>query len=88
MTLSRLVFVCLLILVAIFSVQNAGPVPVRFLVWEIRVSAALVIQLAGLLGALVGLTIGVRGRRRKARAAASEEAPTKPGNEAVLRTGS
>ena len=63
MKLSWLFVILLLIFVAVFSVQNAHVITVRFLVWEIQISAALVIQLGGLLGALVGLGFGAFSRR-------------------------
>ena len=59
------IFVILLLLfVAVFSIQNASVITVRFIVWEATMSAALVIQLAALLGALVGLSVGAFSRRR------------------------
>jgi uncharacterized integral membrane protein len=63
MKLSWLFVILLLIFVAVFSVQNAGVITVRFLVWEIQISAALVIQLGALLGGLVGLGFGAWSRR-------------------------
>jgi hypothetical protein len=63
MKLSWLFVILLLIFVAVFSVQNAHVITVRFLVWEIQISAALVIQLGGLLGGLVGLGFGAFSRR-------------------------
>jgi len=49
------------LLVAIFAVQNAQPVPVRFLVWGLEVPLALVIVgMAAAGGLLVGLTVLVR----------------------------
>lgn len=55
--------ILLLVLVAIFSVQNAEPMTVRFVTWQFSMSAALVIQLAAVLGALVGLVCGAYSRR-------------------------
>ena len=63
MKLSWLFVILLLVFVAVFSVQNAGVITVQFLSWEIQMSAALVIQLAALLGALVGLIIGALSKR-------------------------
>lgn len=65
MKLSWIFVILLLVFVAVFSVQNAAVVTVRFLVWEVAISAALVIQLAALLGALVGLTVGYWSRPAK-----------------------
>ncbi|ACB76415.1 LapA family protein [Opitutus terrae] len=66
MKLSWLFVILLLVFVAVFSVQNADVITVNFLVWHVAISAALVIQLAALLGALVGLSIGYwSGRRRR-----------------------
>lgn len=63
MKLSWIFVILLLVIVAIFSVQNADPVTVRFLRWEITMSAALVIQIAALLGGVVGLAVGALSRR-------------------------
>jgi len=53
-----------LLVVVVFSVQNAGMVRLRFLAWEFSASQALVIFLC----ALVGVGIGsVLARRRGAR---------------------
>lgn len=66
MKLSWILVIILLVTVAVFSVQNADPIQVRFLGWEITMSAALVIQLAALLGGIVGLTVGACSRRKPA----------------------
>ena len=63
MKVSWFLVILLLVLVAVFSVQNAEPITVKFITWQVSMSAALVIQLAALLGALVGLTIGALSRR-------------------------
>jgi uncharacterized integral membrane protein len=63
MKLSWFFVILLLVFVAVFSVQNADVISVQFLTWQIQMSAALVIQLAALLGALVGLACGAWSRR-------------------------
>jgi uncharacterized integral membrane protein len=63
MKLSWIFIITLLVFVAVFSVQNAEPITVRFLGWQFAMSAALVIQLAALLGGLVGLVCGAWSRR-------------------------
>lgn len=63
MKFSWILVIALLVFVSVFSVQNAGPITVHFLAWEITMSAALVIQLAALLGGLVGLAVGAWSRR-------------------------
>jgi uncharacterized integral membrane protein len=65
----------LLILVSVFSVQNADVMTVRFLPWEFTLSAALVIQLAAVLGALVGLVVGAYSRRKPAHTIVEERVP-------------
>lgn len=77
MKLSWMLLILLLVFVAVFSVQNAEPITVRFLAWEINMSAALVIQLAALLGGLVGLTASAWSRRTR-HAAGEAPAPTTP----------
>jgi uncharacterized integral membrane protein len=83
MKLSWFFLILLLIFVALFSVQNAEPITVRFLAWEITMSAALVIQLAALLGGLVGLTAGAWSRhsqRKEVAAPAPPAGPTEDGS--------
>jgi uncharacterized integral membrane protein len=65
MKLSWILVILLLVFVAIFSVQNADPITVRFIKWEISMSAALIIQLAAMLGGLVGLTAGAMSRHAR-----------------------
>lgn len=67
MKLSWIFVILLLVFVAVFSVQNAEVITVHFLAWQLAISAALVIQVAALLGALVGLTIGYWSRPRPPR---------------------
>lgn len=76
MKLSWLFVILLLIFVAVFSVQNAGVITVHFLSWEIEISAALVIQLAALLGGVVGLICGAWSRRSSR--AAEKQAASEP----------
>jgi uncharacterized integral membrane protein len=65
MKASWIFVISMLVLVAIFSAQNTGLIGVRFLGWGTTMSTALIIQLAALLGAFVGLAVGVWLRRRK-----------------------
>ena len=79
MKLSWILVILLLIFVAVFSVQNAESITVRFLAWEITMSAALVIQLAALLGGLVGLSAGAWPKQAKHKASeAPAISPTPP----------
>ncbi len=85
MKLRWILVLILMVLVALFSVQNATPISVRFLVWEFSMSAALVILLAAMLGALVGLIVGTFGGRRRNQpapmpAATTEEFPPRGSN--------
>jgi len=68
MKLSWILVMLLLAFVAVFSVQNADVVTVRFLIWQFSLSTALVIQLAALLGAFVGLVIGALSGRESRKA--------------------
>jgi uncharacterized integral membrane protein len=74
MKLSWIFVMLLLAVVAIFSAQNSGVITVEFLVWKVTASAALVIQLAALLGAFVGLMIGALSRRRRKQPDAAQPA--------------
>jgi len=52
-----IVGVITLIIVVIFSVQNAGPVAVSFLFWHFEASLAIVIALSVLGGIIAGMAI-------------------------------
>jgi hypothetical protein len=62
MKLSWILVLILMVLVALFSVQNAGSIHLRFIVWDIDISAALAVLTAALCGGVVGLLVGSRAR--------------------------
>ncbi len=57
MTVIIIILLILLALVAIFSVQNALPVTVTFMLWNFEASLAIVIFLSLLVGMIVGSII-------------------------------
>lgn len=62
----KLLFVLILMLVVtLFSVQNAEVITVRFLHWQFAMSQALVIMLTAICGALGGVVLGALARRKK-----------------------
>jgi len=83
MVQAALIFSLILaILVAVFAVQNAGPVTLRFALWSAETSLVVVILVAAAAGAamasLAGLPGWVRDRRRL-RAQARELDALRPG---------
>lgn len=65
MKFKTIVVLLLMLLVALFSVQNAEVITVRFLGWQFALSQALVILLSAFCGALAGLAIGTLSRVRR-----------------------
>ncbi|OPY66178.1 MAG: hypothetical protein A4E63_02643 [Syntrophorhabdus sp. PtaU1.Bin050] len=69
----------IVLLVALFSVQNAAPVAISFLFWKFQASLAIVIFLCVLAGIVIGVTamivMGMKkaGRRKRV-------SPGGPGN--------
>jgi uncharacterized integral membrane protein len=57
----------IIVFVAIFSVQNAAPVSISFLVWQFQASLAIVIFLCSLCGIAVGAILAFLIRVRKQR---------------------
>ncbi len=58
----------IVLIVAVFSIQNAGPVAINFLFWQFQASLAVVIFLSVLAGVAIGGTVGFvtkMKRRRK-----------------------
>lgn len=58
-----IIAVGLLLLVMIFTLQNAEVMEIRFLFWQISLSRALVIFLVFVLGLVSGLLFGTLSRR-------------------------
>ncbi len=48
----------LLLLVLVFTLQNASVVEVKFIVWSLQMSQALVIFLTGAVGSIIGFFFG------------------------------
>jgi lipopolysaccharide assembly protein A len=78
---SLIVVAVMLIIVLIFSVQNAGPVAVSFLSWRFEASLAIVIALSLLGGMVAGMTMlsWVRLRRSHRKKKAPVAGPADPG---------
>ena len=58
MNFKLLIVAVVMLLVAVFGVQNAGMISVRFLPWQFAMAQALVIILAAVGGGLVALITG------------------------------
>lgn len=55
------------VLVAVFAVQNHAPVDIRFLMYSVSVSHALVIVISVAVGVIVGLIVGLNSSFQAAR---------------------
>jgi putative membrane protein len=79
--LSLIVVAIMLIIVLVFSVQNAGPVAVSFLSWRFEASLAIVIALSLLGGMVAGMTLlsWIRLRRASRKKKAPVTGPAGPG---------
>ena len=64
---SIIVALIIVLIVAIFSVQNAAPVAITFLFWQFQASLAIIIFLCVLSGIIVGsiLTFLIRIKRQR-----------------------
>lgn len=54
----------IIVLVAVFSVQNAAPVAVSFLMWKFEASLAIVIFFSLISGVIIGAVLVFLGRLR------------------------
>lgn len=57
--------IVLLVVLVIFAIQNAHPVPIRFLFWGFETTAVLSILASFLIGFLVGWLISWIGPKKK-----------------------
>lgn len=55
--ITKALFLAIIFLVTVFSVQNAAPVAISFLFWKFEASLAILIYLLVLLGAGLGMII-------------------------------
>ena len=68
-----IIVLIVMILVALFSVQNAAPVAISFLFWRFDASLAIIAFLSALAGALI--TVIIYSSRQVKRAIASRKTP-------------
>lgn len=65
----------IVLIVAIFSVQNSAPVAVNFLFWRFQASLAIVIFFSVIAGAMIGVFVSLvatmKRRRKSAKSATS-----------------
>ena len=62
---SLIIALFLIVLTVIFAIQNANPVQIKFMFWEMNYSPAILIALAVLLGAVLGMLFSVPILRKK-----------------------
>jgi len=71
-----IIVLIVIVLVALFSVQNASPVAISFLFWRFDASLAIIIFLSALAGALI--TVIIYSSRSVKRALAARKTPNDP----------
>jgi uncharacterized integral membrane protein len=64
-----IIAVIIILIVSIFSVQNATPVAISFILWHFQASIAIVIFLSVLSGIIIGATLTFLLRLKKQRKA-------------------
>ncbi len=63
---TKLIFALfLLILVVVFTLQNAGTVPLKFITWEIEMPLALIIIITITIGIILGILFSIPGKKRE-----------------------
>jgi len=63
MKLSFWIFIIVAVVLVAFSVQNSGPTEIKFLVWSIQVSKAVIIIATFLIGLITGALYGYFSRK-------------------------
>jgi lipopolysaccharide assembly protein A len=64
MTIS-IVVIIILLLVTIFSIQNAAPVAISFILWKFEASLAIIVFLSVLIGFIIGSIIAFSFQRSR-----------------------
>lgn len=70
----------LILLVAIFSVQNAIPVFITFFFWKFEASLAIIVFLSAICGMIAGLIIAMLVRMKSDRRKEDKSQPRSPTN--------
>ena len=70
----------LILLVAIFSVQNAIPVFITFFLWKFEASLAIIVFLSAICGMIAGLIIAMLVRMKSDRRKEDKSQPRSPTN--------
>jgi putative membrane protein len=65
MSVRAILSLVLLVLVGVFTLQNTEVVTVRFLLWQVSLSRALLIFIVLAIGVMVGWVLAGVGRRRQ-----------------------
>ena len=73
-----IVLSALLLAVAVFALQNAQEVTIRFLYWEIQSSVAVVTLVATAVGVLIAGVVGTAGRLRRWKRGRGAPLPSEP----------
>jgi len=64
---SIVIAIIIILIVSVFSAQNADPVSISFFVWKFQASLAIVIFLCALSGIVIGVTLTLLFRLRRQR---------------------
>jgi putative membrane protein len=67
MNTKLIVALCLILVIILFTIQNAEVVTIQFLVWKLSVSRVLMIFFVFTIGVVVGWITNVWSRHRKSR---------------------
>lgn len=82
------ILLALLVLVAVFVLQNSMEVVIRLWFWSVETSLALVLIITFAAGALVGILFSIPGRKRKKKTSPadviSDETGASPGDKVPL----
>lgn len=75
-----IIAIIIILIVSIFSVQNAAPVAISFLVWQFQASLAIIIFLCVLSGIIIGAVLTMlfrikRKRKTKFNSSGATQAP-------------
>lgn len=66
----------IVLIVAIFSVQNSAPVAVNFLFWRFQASLAIVIFFSVIAGAVIGVILSLAAKMKRRRKSAKSATST------------
>lgn len=60
-----IIFLIVILIIVVFTVQNSDPIPVRFWFWDSSLPASVLLTIAFIIGAVFGILMSIPSRKKR-----------------------